>query len=227
MPRLDAIGAGGGDGPKNSGIYKRKRNVGFAVRAFGWAQRTVGRWSVPPTGWRVRVSQSGERLRPFVSKNGLTDRETTCAWWVGWADRPVGLVSAAVGPSGIPRDDRIGTVRRLSAWIRIDQRQPTEGTLDEQLVRILCGHEERTLTGTTHDGLLMHASASGVARARVRSGMRGHNTPAPHLSPQRGSMEPRLRRREPMIPGAHLECSKRRVLFIRCRGRSARSFRCT
>jgi hypothetical protein len=77
----------------------------------------------------------------------------------------MGSVSAAVGPRGVPWDDRVWAVRCLSPLIRVDKRQPTERTLNEQLVRILRGYEERALARTTHDGLLVHAGPSGIARA--------------------------------------------------------------
>lgn len=41
--------------------------------------RTAARCSAVSVGWRLRVSQSGERLRPFVSRGWLVSNETlTC-----------------------------------------------------------------------------------------------------------------------------------------------------
>ena len=116
-----------------------------------------------PSGSRAVLVRRGRRLASCVRELCAP----ACRHHLGSfrADRPVGSVSAAVGPRGIPWHDRVWTVRRLSSYIRIDERQPAERTLNEQFVRILRGDEERALTRTAHDGLLVHAGPSGIARA--------------------------------------------------------------
>lgn len=141
------------------------------------------------------------------------------------ADRPARSVSPAVGPCGIPRDHRIRTVRRRSSLIGIDQRQATEGTLDEQLVRVLGGDEERALARTTHDGLLVHVRPSAIARARPESVARGYDTPTPHPPPQRRPIDPQSRRREAPVPAARLDRALQPPLLVRGRDRGARPLR--
>lgn len=100
------------------------------------------------------------------------------------ADRPIGSVSPAFGPGGIPWDDRVRAVGCRPSRIRIDEHQTAERTLNKQLVRILRGDEERALACATHYRLLVHVDLSGICYARFGSVMRGRDVSGDVDDPQ-------------------------------------------